>query len=110
MAKKKTGNVWIKVGSWSFIIGVIIAVILGVVGAQATWLLLLLGLIVGLLNITTKEIVPFLIASIALVVAGLVQVGLPLWLTGILSNVVVFVIPAMIIGSLKTIYALACNK
>lgn len=99
-----------KVGSWAFIIGVVIAVILGAMKGTAVGLLLILGTIVGLLNVTNKEVIPFLIASIALIVAGLVQVGLPIWLTGILSNVVVFVVPAAIIGSLKTIYVLASTK
>ena len=107
---KKTSNTLDKVGSWSFIAGVIIAIIIGVVGGQAIGLLLILGTFVGLLNITSNEIVPFLIASIALVVAGLVQIGLPLWLTGILANVVIFVVPAMILVSLKTIYSLAADK
>ena len=88
----------------------IIAVILGALKGTAVGLLLILGTIVGLLNVTSKEVIPFLIASIALIVAGLVQVGLPTWLTGILSNVVVFVVPAAIIGSLKTIYVLASTK
>ena len=62
--KKSNSKPWEKVGGWSFLAGVVIAVILGVMGERTpttTNILLVLGLIVGLLNITGKEIVPFFI-------------------------------------------------
>jgi len=108
-----------KVGSWAFIIGVLIALILGAVNVTAAWvygLLLVLGLLVGLLNITSSEIVPFLVACIALLVAapslsaavsGAGVADLLGWLGRILNLIAVFVIPAAVVASLKAIAALA---
>ena len=111
-----------KVGAWSFIIGALIAVILGAIASAAgtTWvigLLLVLGVIVGLLNVSDREIVPFLIACVAFLVAA-PALGAAVgsfgttfaWLTRILVHLGVFVVPAAIIGSLKTIYVLASTK
>jgi hypothetical protein len=60
-------------GSWAFILGVAIALLFGAFGgiivAFAPWVtlvLVVLGLIVGFLNITAKEVNDFLIAAIAL--------------------------------------------
>ena len=56
------------IGGWAFIIGLILAVVIAFLGAEQDWpiyILLVLGLIVGLLNIGDKEVGPFLIAAIA---------------------------------------------
>ena len=110
--KVSTGNILEKVGSWSFIIGLVIAIVIGAIGGKATNLLLLLGLIVGLINITGKEIVPFLVATIGLIVAGSVAgtVGLPIWLVNILDNIVIFVVPGAIVSAIKAIYAVGYTK
>lgn len=107
-----TNNMIEKVGSWSFIIGLVIAIVIGAIGGRATNLLLLLGLIVGLINITGKEIVPFLVATIGLIVAGSVAstIGLPLWLVGILDNVSIFVVPGALVAAIKAIYAIGYTK
>lgn len=103
-----------KVGMWSFYVGALIALILGIVGDQwwTVSVLLVLGLVVGLLNVTDKEIIPFLVACIALILAGSAASGiLPwMWLRNVLGNIVVFVLPAAIIGSLKAIYAVTSSR
>ncbi len=109
MAKKKASSME-TVGVWSFLVGLVLAVVLGLFGYTATTLLLVLGLLVGLLNVTDKEIVPFLVASIALIVVGSVSVGLPGWLTNMLANIVIFVVPAALLASVKAIYALAGTR
>lgn len=106
MAKKKSGNLMEKVGGWSFLIGFLVAVVLGIFGYTAPMLLLVLGLLVGLLNIQDKEIIPFLIAVVALIVVGGVDHGIS-WLNAILSNVNLFVMPAGVIAALKAVYSLA---
>ncbi len=111
-----------KVGSWAFIIGVIIALIVGIVdkGQGSAWMvsiLILLGLIVGFLNVTGKETTPFLLASLSLVIvssfggtsfANVATVG-P-YLEGTLSALITFVVPATIIVALKAIWALAHDE
>lgn len=110
-----------KVGAWSFIIGGLIAVILGAIATTAgsSWvigLLLVLGVIVGLLNISDREIVAFLVACVAFLVSaqalggalgGFAALG---WLVRILWHVAVFVVPAAVIASVKAIVALAGTR
>jgi len=60
------------IGSYAFLVGVLLALVVGFFGGfgigQEVILLTLgvLGLIVGLVNITEKEIVPFLVATVAI--------------------------------------------
>ena len=108
-----------RIGGWSFIIGLIIAVIAGVLVPSAGWLIALLGilgLIVGFLNVTAKEATPFLVASIALVVAAsgfnavLATLGTSTVTNAImtvLGNIAVFVSPAAVLVSIRAIYSLA---
>ncbi|MBM3303598.1 MAG: hypothetical protein FJY76_00745, partial [Candidatus Aenigmarchaeota archaeon] len=62
-----------KVGGWAFILGVVIAILAGLASTFAAMysgyvllVLVILGLIVGFLNIKDKEVVNFLIVAIAL--------------------------------------------
>lgn len=89
----KEGDIYIKLGSWTFLIGILIALIVGVyqattlesttataaffstdAGGWTAWLLAIIGAVVGILaffgkgTITEKEIPAFLMAGIALVV------------------------------------------
>lgn len=107
MAKKQGTE---QITLWLFIIGLIIAIIAPfIAGLDLVWLLVLIGVVVGLLNITAKEVNSFLIAAVALVIASN---SLQVWtlLTNILSNVVVLVAPAAIIVAVKAVYALASRK
>ena len=60
------------IGRYGFIAGLVLAAIIALFGS-ASWILLLLvalGLIVGLMNITGSEAVPFLVSVIAIIVGG----------------------------------------
>ncbi len=117
----KKGNIQIhRVAHYAFFIGLLLAIVAGlfrnVLDLKPEVLvttLVLLGLVVGLFNLTAKETTPFLIASIALMLAGIVNLGLipgvGLYLRSILSNIVVFVVPGAIIVGLKAIWKLASN-
>ncbi len=108
-----------RIGSWSFIIGVVIAVAAGFIAMNPllTTILIILGLAVGLLNITTSEVSPFLLAVVALVImAGLganvlgeIAVVGPT-LNRVFSALMVFLVPAGIIVALKSIYNVARAK
>ena len=97
------------VGWWAFIVGLVLAVIFGFAGNFGlNWILILLGLVVGFLNIGAKDTVTFLIATVAFVIVG--SAGLDnLWapLAGIFSSVVAFVAPAALVVALKAIYETA---
>ena len=112
-----------KIGQWAFIIGIILAIVVGVFSASlVTWagnltlLLVMLGLIVGFLNISEKETTPFLVASAALMLTATsvdtlntIDLGVSLgkYLAGIVSEIAVFVAPAAVVVALKAIQSLA---
>lgn len=103
-----------KFGQWAFLIGVILAVIAGFVPQLqtpgVTWVLVALGFIVGLLNVTAKETQEFLVAGVALVIAADAAsdiIALGLVAATVLSNVVTFVFPAVLVVAFKTVWSLA---
>jgi TctA family transporter len=61
-----------KLGRWAFIIGLVISIILGFVTfTYASLILVILGVIVGILNVSEKDASKYLIAVIAMVVIGI---------------------------------------
>lgn len=105
------------IGHWAFILGVIIAIVAGLLGTASEWialLLVVLGVIVGFLNISDKETHAFLVAAIALLVTGSAGLHtLPLvgvYLGPILTNIATFVAPAVVIVALKEVYELGRKK
>ena len=110
-----------KIGQWAFILGIALAIIVGVftlsetVAGTVTLVLVILGLIVGFLNITEKETTPFLIAAIALLATGSAVDSLKVippkvlgdFLASSVNNIAAFVTPAAILVAVKAIWALA---
>lgn len=105
-----------RVGEWAFLVGVLLAIVLGLfpqalAPETVTAVLVVLGVIVGLVNITAKETHNFLLAAVALLVAGAAGYAfLPVvggFLVSILTNIATFVAPAAIIVALKAVYELA---
>ena len=106
------------IGQWAFLIGVAIAILVGIFGTTyIQWtglILILLGIIVGLLNISEREVYDFLIAAIALMLTGaagletLPQVGV--YIGPVLRNIATFVAPAAVIVALKAVYELGKEK
>lgn len=104
-----------KIGHWAFIVGVLLAIVAGLIPqlqtVTVTWILVILGLVVGLLNISAKETTEFLVAVIALMIVG--SAGAIPALGGIvlaiLANIVALSAPAALIVALKAIYALAAE-
>jgi hypothetical protein len=112
------------VGVWAFIIGVVVALLVGVLAAfgnvgdmlgTISIVMAVLGLIVGILNITESEVNSFIIAAIGLATGSLTiaQLGsiLP---AGIGSGVMqafsvfgVFVAGAVFMPALKSVYKLS---
>jgi len=131
---EKVGKgVLVKLGFWCFLIGVIVALIVGLVYGYTkyegtdfqvsdTWgyiagLLAILGLIVGVVSIlgfgtiTEYEVTKFLIASVAVVVVGgtgaLTFQRIPVigfYLEGITLTLLIFFAPAAIIIALKALW------
>lgn len=107
MAKKQN-----LIGSWAFLIGVILAVIFGMfeLNIVVMSILVVLGLIIGLLNIADKEAQPFLLAGAVLVIVaalgGSVLNIIPV-VGKILNALLALFVPATIIVALKSVFALS---
>lgn len=110
MAKKNKGSV---LGSWAFLIGVILALVFGLVGNLSslwTYVLVVLGLVIGLLNIADEEVAPFLMAGTVLVIVstlGQGVVNLVPWFSITLQALTILFVPATIIVALKHVFSMA---
>ena len=116
-----------KLGHYSFIGGVIIAVVLGLastaLGSSTTALLaslvVVLGLIAGFLNVNGKGSKEFMLVGTVLIIAsfvggasntlGGVQYIGP-YLQGIFQYALAFVIPATVVVGLKEVWSLGQNQ
>jgi hypothetical protein len=103
------------IGKWAFLIGLLLAVIAGLIEEaglytvpQLALILVVLGLIVGLLNITEKNVVKLLVAIIALVTVGGAAVaaipGINAYLTAMLANIIALAGAAGLVVAVKAIY------
>jgi hypothetical protein len=107
-------------GPAAFYIGLLIVIITMFV-TPSGWLYVVLGIlgvVVGLLNITSKESGPFLFATIAFIVAALgmqtlittAGVAVPKELTRLAANITVLVGAAAVVIALRAIYEAARGK
>jgi uncharacterized membrane-anchored protein len=132
-----------KIARWAFVAGVIIAIVMGLVvgvmaniagyqvpptdpnvisaSAYVTLILVILGIVIGFISVTSKEVTPFLVAAIALVVVGISTVWLPFyykgqlnllyyWATYIVSFIAAFAAPAAVIIAIRSLLALEKAK
>lgn len=107
-------------GAWAFLIGVILAIIIGLFDAQlgsetASFikiLLVIIGIIVGLLNVGSKDATVFLFAGISLViVSNMGQSSLQVIpsIGEIFSALLTIFVPATVIVALKAVFAVGRN-
>jgi amino acid transporter len=123
-----------EIARWAFIAFVFIAIVMGLVvgfmnyngdpnyadiNAYVTLAMLIIGILIGLISITTKEVMPFLIATVALAVVSNTDVWAPLgmihpllhyWAMSILHYIVAFAAPAAVINAVKAVFAMAREK
>ncbi len=109
----KKGNV---IGGWTFLVGVILALVVGLgalaVSPTITLILVLIGIIIGLLNITHTEVNSFLISGAVLIIAsslGSNELGNIQYLGGTLSALLAIFVPAVIVVAIKNVFLLARN-
>jgi hypothetical protein len=100
------------IGKWAFIMGLVIAVLAGLFfqPAWAVWVLAILGVIVGLLNVTAEDTRGFLLAAIALTLSATALNTIPGVGTAfsyVLPMVVAFVAGATIVIALKELFVTA---
>ena len=97
------------IGKWAFIAGLVIAVIAGFFyqPAWAIWVLAILGVIVGVINVTAEDTRGFLLAAIGLTVSATALNATPIVGTAfsyVLPFVVAFVAGAVIVVSLRELF------
>lgn len=101
-----------KAGRWAFLLGLIVAVLLGFTTfAYSSLVLVILGLIVGFINISEKETSSYLIAVIALLVIGvaglqvfsILGTGINTWIQTVLASFVTFVAASGLVVAIKSI-------
>jgi len=106
------------IGSWSFLIGLVLAMVLGlglggIYQNTLLWVVFLLGIVVGLLNITATEVGAFLTGGTILVLVSFlgIQVGIFEGVAAIISNILkgilTLFVPATIIVALRSVFVLA---
>ena len=100
------------IGKWAFVVGLVLAVLAGLLfqPGWALWVLAILGVIVGFLNIAAEETRGFLLASIALTLSATALNTLPIIGTAlslILPFVIAFVAGATIVVALKELFQTA---
>jgi len=123
MARRKSKKDSDTIGYIAFLLGVFIAIIAGLFYAAGVLdvamqgfvaiVLVVLGLVVGLLNLLDKDVVTFLMAVIALGVVGsgagglalIPYIGIPL--SAVVNYIGTFVFPAAVVVALKTIWDLS---
>lgn len=99
-------------GKWAFLIGVVLAIIIGLgfLTPSVTWLLLLIGIVIGLFNITNKETKAFLMSgTVLIIVSALGQSSLSsvIYAGNILEALLVIFVPATIVVAIKNVWSLA---
>ena len=107
-----------KIGAYAFLGGILLSIIFGLIYGitHPAWLatvLIILGLLVGLLNIEDKNISLFLIASITFIATSNSISAIPVVgdiMRGILVNLVYFVAPAALIVSIVAIIRVSNSK
>lgn len=114
------------VGKLAFVVGVVAAIVGGIVGGKAeptndwlVWILIIAGILIGLLNITAKEAPVVLVAVIALLVLAVwgntqaftpilnVSQGLGENVKGVVDCFAILMAPAAIIIAVKAVIATA---
>jgi len=118
MAKKLLTNL---IGSWAFLIGVLLALVFGVLlGTGVMSLtsnilsvtLVCLGILVGLFNISSSEVSSFMMSGVVLIIAsffGSAILGSIPVAGAILASLLSIFVPATIIVAIKNVFSLAKN-
>lgn len=104
-----------KLGGWAFLIGLLIAVIVGFglggsLGQGMVIALFVIGLIVGLLNIADEEVTPFLMSGTVLVIVASLSkdvLSTIAFIGSVLDALLILFVPATIVVAVKNVFQLA---
>jgi len=100
-------------GKWAFLLGVVLAVIFAFVGRMTTQVvssLVIIGILVGLLNVKDDEVRAFLLSGVTLIIAsafGQNSIGIFPLLDRMLEAMLIIFVPATIVVAIKNVFAIA---
>ena len=120
--KEMTGYI----GGLAFVVGFVLAIVAGItsrdlvgggmiLNENVVLTLVILGIIVAILNVTSREVVPILIAAAALLLAQFgnliilnrVAVGMGTSLQAMVQYLATFMVPVAVISAVRAVLALA---
>lgn len=110
MAKSKQKSL---IGGWASLVGVVLAIVLGLFGTLSpamVYVLVVIGLIVGFLNIAEEETSPFLLAGTVLIIAsslGSDILGVISELGAVLNALLAIFVPATVVVAIRHVFRLA---
>jgi hypothetical protein len=115
-------------GAWAFLIGVVLAILIGLsttlipipalaeYSAEIYGILVVLGIVVGFLNVTSKDSQTFLLAGAVLVIVSkfgmesvtgsLIGIGIGDAVSSTFAALLALFVPATIIVALKTVFSM----
>lgn len=102
-----------RLGAWTFLIGAIVALVFGAFGSMTlgvAWLLVVVGLVAGFLNIADEETKPFLMSGAVLIIASaLGQQALEIipMFANILNALLLIFVPATVIVAIRNVFGMA---
>ncbi len=111
------------VGAWAFLVGIILAILVGIftggsTNAYIVWALFALGLVVGYF-VSEKDVRTFLLASVSLVIVSYIGIsGMSLnsaiwgvWvgkpISSVFASLLTLFVPATIVVALKTVFSIS---
>ncbi len=106
-------------GGWAFLIGVVLAFVSGILtamdkiditGTYIASVLVVLGLLIGLLNITGREVTPFLFSGLVLILTAGLGVSFLSSVPSageILFALMLVFVPATIVVAVKNVFSMA---
>lgn len=105
------------IGAWAFLVGIVFALIVGLLSnlngdPVILGILVIIGFIVGLLNITKREINSFMMSGIVLIIASAFGASILSPIpksTEVLGALLTLFVPATIIVAIKNVFTLAEN-
>ncbi len=117
------------VGAWAFLIGVVLAIIIGIssalipipameeYSAQIYAILVILGIIIGFMNVSGKDTQSFMLAGAVLVVVSrfgmdsvtgsIIGIGIGDAVSSVFAALLGLFVPATIIVALKSVFSIA---
>ena len=122
MAIRSKENYW---GAWGFLVGIILALAVGILSASLGELsgyilgiLVILGLMVGFINVSPKDQNTFLMTAVSLVIVSFagaegisgiefLNIGIGNMVSSTLGALLVMLVPATIVVAIKSLFSIS---